>query len=52
MLEPEQLEALRRIEREKDVPVARLIRRAIDQLLESEQAQKAERRRASTRKRP
>ena len=52
MLEPDQLDKLRRIEQEQDVPVARQIRRAIDRWLEEQgDKSKSERKRAGTRKR-
>jgi hypothetical protein len=47
MLEPEQLDALRKIERETGAPVAEQIRRAIDRWLGT----KSERKRAGTRRR-
>jgi hypothetical protein len=51
LLEPDQLEALRRIEERTGAPVARQIRMAVDRWL-SERGEKTERKRASTRKRP
>ena len=51
LLEPEQLEALRRIETRTGAPVGRQIRMAVDRWLGT-QGEKAERKRASTRKRP
>jgi hypothetical protein len=51
ILEPPQLEALRRLEKETDVPVSRLIRRAIDRMLETIEGDKSERKRPASRKR-
>jgi hypothetical protein len=50
LLEQEQLVALRRIEQKTGPPVARQIRMAVDRWL-GEQGEKAERKRAVTRKR-
>ncbi len=51
LLEPEQLEALRRIETRTGAPVTRQIRMAVDRWL-GKQGEKAGRKRAVTRKRP
>ena len=51
LLEPEQLEALRRIENRTGAPVGRQIRMAVERWL-GEQGEKAERKRAIPRKRP
>ena len=51
LLEPEQLEALRRIEKRTGAPVARQIRMAVDGWL-GKQGEKTGRKRAVTRKRP
>jgi len=50
LLEPDQLDALRRIEERTGAPVARQIRMAVDRWL-SDQLPKSERKRAVTRKR-
>ena len=51
LLEPEQLEALRRIEKRTGAPVTRQIRMAVDRWL-SEQGDEAGRKRVVARKRP
>jgi hypothetical protein len=54
MIEPEQRDALRRIKESEGIPEAEQIRRAINEWLERREGtdKKAERKRASTRKRP
>jgi hypothetical protein len=51
LLDPEQLDALRRIEQRTGAPIARQIRIAVDRWLE-EQGERTDRKRAPTRKRP
>jgi hypothetical protein len=51
LLEPEQLDALRRIEKRTGAPVARQVRMAVHRWL-GERGEKPDRKRAQTRKRP
>jgi hypothetical protein len=50
LLEPEQLAALRRIQERTSAPVASQIRKAVEKWI-TEQGERAERKRATTRKR-
>ena len=50
LLEPEQLEALRRIQERTSAPVASQIRKAVEKWI-AEQGEKAERKRPASRKR-
>ena len=52
LLEPEQLAELRRISTRTAAPVSSQIRKAVDQWIAEQGDMKAERKRASTRKRP